>query len=114
MRPIKPRLCQFCGQNYQPTSIRQKWCQACVRDNVDSCRARLYGITGPVYDALLARHGGCCWICKKTLSTGKGGACVDHCHKTGNVRGVLCMPCNLKLATVENVQWVAAATEYLQ
>jgi hypothetical protein len=52
---------------------------------------RLYGISPADYDALLAAQGGVCAICgkrsKKTL-------CVDHCHATGTIRGLLCGKCN--------------------
>lgn len=33
-------------------------------------------------------------------------ACVDHCHKTGRVRAMLCVKCNTLLGHVENTQSV--------
>ena len=35
--------------------------------------------------------------CNATLQKGKSGACIDHDHKTGDIRGILCRTCNLAL-----------------
>lgn len=40
--------------------------------------------------------------------------CIDHDHKTGRVRGLLCIQCNARLAYVEDPDWMAAATRYLR
>tara|TARA_R110001606_G_scaffold117945_1_gene248028 strand:+ start:151 stop:534 length:384 start_codon:yes stop_codon:yes gene_type:complete len=37
-----------------------------------------------------------CSICGKTPKTQKG-LCIDHCHKTGKVRDLLCTSCNFAL-----------------
>jgi hypothetical protein len=62
---------------------------------------RRYGISRADYDALLARQGGVCAICakppEKTL-------CVDHCHATGKVRGLLCRQCNFGLGCLGDDQ----------
>lgn len=54
---------------------------------------RLYGLPPGGYDALYAFQGGRC-----ALGCGANGASrrlsVDHDHKTGLVRGLLCRPCN--------------------
>ncbi|MFG2074882.1 endonuclease domain-containing protein [Nonomuraea maritima] len=44
-----------------------------------------YGITEDDFERMLARQGGLCAICRAVP-----GAFVDHCHRTGRVRGVLC------------------------
>jgi hypothetical protein len=56
-----------------------------------------YGISLEEYDAMLARQGGVCAICKKPPAKGKR-LVVDHCHLTGMVRGLLCGKCNSLLA----------------
>lgn len=54
---------------------------------------RLYGITGEDYDRLRKAQGGLCYICRR--ATGKRKRLpVDHNHATGEVRGLLCGPCN--------------------
>lgn len=50
------------------------------------------------YEALLAKQGGACAICRtEDPATKSGTFTVDHCHATGAVRGLLCMNCNLAL-----------------
>jgi len=57
-----------------------------------------YGITLQLYDKLLQLQNYRCMVCetmheesyRKRLS-------VDHCHATGQVRGLLCRNCNLAL-----------------
>jgi hypothetical protein len=54
---------------------------------------RIYGMLPEDYAALMARQGGVCAIC------GDPGdpLCIDHCHDTGRVRGLLCDNCNVGL-----------------
>lgn len=40
---------------------------------------------------------GHCFLCNKKLSLDKKGCCIDHDHKTGKVRGILCSSCNCML-----------------
>lgn len=52
-----------------------------------------YGITEAEYDAILAVQGGRCFICRRATGARRRLA-VDHDHATGEVRGLLCKPCN--------------------
>jgi hypothetical protein len=63
----------------------------------DKLRAR-YGITLEEYDKMLKDQGGVCAICG-TDNPGVGFDLflVDHDHKTGKVRGLLCNRCNIIL-----------------
>jgi len=70
-----------------------------------------YGITVAEYDALLQKQGGVCAICRKHS---KRRLCVDHCHRTGMVRGLLCVSCNLGLGSLKEDQAsLVAALAYL-
>lgn len=54
---------------------------------------RRYGITREDYWDLYHYQGGTCYICRR--ATGKTKRLtVDHDHKTGQVRGLLCSVCN--------------------
>jgi hypothetical protein len=51
---------------------------------------RRYGMSTADYWALFKRQGGKCATCRKR----RYPLCVDHCHRTRRVRGLLCHPCN--------------------
>lgn len=53
---------------------------------------RLYGIGEEDYEALLSEQGGVCAICSRP--PGKIRLAVDHHHKSGILRGLLCSWCN--------------------
>ena len=52
---------------------------------------RKYGIARERVEEMLEGQAGLCLICQRHLA-GKGH--VDHDHATGEVRGILCFPCN--------------------
>ncbi len=52
-----------------------------------------YGLTPEEYDTILLAQGNRCAICGCPPPEERCLA-VDHCHKTGRVRGVLCVRCN--------------------
>jgi len=68
-----------------------------------------YGLTLTEYDALIVAQGGCCAICEKPSIK----LVVDHNHKTGRVRGLLCGLCNTAIGILENSGWLSQATAYL-
>jgi hypothetical protein len=54
--------------------------------------------TSDYYEILLEQQKGCCTICLKTESRkGAPHLSVDHNHKTGDIRGLLCSKCNIGL-----------------
>ena len=74
---------------------------------------RQYGISPEEYDRRLALQNGVCAICKKKPK--RRLLFVDHCHRTGKVRGLLCMKCNSALGLYEDDPTLAeAATAYLR
>jgi hypothetical protein len=56
---------------------------------------RTYGITAEQYEQMLAGQGGVCAICGTPPKSKR--LHVDHDHKTGLVRGLLCWICNRKV-----------------
>lgn len=76
------------------------WCAAhAERKGVLRRRSHLmvtYGITLEDYDRMLAAQGGACKACGSTSPGRRKHFDVDHDHATGEIRGLLCSPCNLK------------------
>lgn len=66
--------------------------------------AKRFGITLSDYDAMLERCGGVCQICGKPESQTHRNMrlAVDHCHKTGKVRGLLCSLCNTAIGKLND------------
>ena len=48
------------------------------------------------YMVMLRARGKKCAICRKKM--GKKRFAVDHCHKLGHIRGLLCFRCNFGLS----------------
>jgi hypothetical protein len=79
-----------------------------------------YGVTPERYAEMLMQQEGKCAICKRDNPnngyTNKHFD-VDHCHRTGKVRGLLCRQCNAMLGQIEKVihrsELAAAVREYL-
>jgi hypothetical protein len=64
---------------------------------------RKFGMTHQEYEAKLASQGGGCAICGTTVPGGRGKWFhVDHDHKTGKARGLLCNKCNGALGLVND------------
>jgi hypothetical protein len=57
-----------------------------------------YGITEEQYNQMLLKQEGKCALCEEPI---KSQINIDHCHKTGVVRGLLCSYCNTTLGYVE-------------
>lgn len=78
-------------------------------------RFRMYGITDSQYTDLITLQKGRCAVCGSYNPRGKHRSwCVDHNHKTGEVRGLLCTPCNVMLGQCgDNPTVLAAGIRYL-
>jgi RNA polymerase subunit RPABC4/transcription elongation factor Spt4 len=73
-----------------------------------------YGITFEDKERMVSEQGGKCPICLSVLSD-VSRSHVDHDHKTGKIRAVLCRFCNLGLGAFgDNQDSLASAITYLQ
>ena len=81
---------------------------------------RQYGLTLEDFARKLESQGGACAICAATLALDGDQrraemACVDHCHATGKIRGLLCNDCNRGLGLFrDRPGLLVAATGYLK
>lgn len=116
-------VCAICG----PTRIRVRrdrktpecWAVRQRNSNPSPARKRRrvlanYGMTTAEYEALLTSQGGRCATCRrKPTANGKAFA-VDHCHKTGQVRGIVCSACNTAMGLAgDSAKVLQAMADYL-
>lgn len=121
--PVAPeRRCRQCGGEIED-SRRWRLCSkecaeiAAYHQRQATHRERWlkrYGLTVEQYDTMLADQGSACAICRRT-DPGARGWCVDHCHDTGQVRGILCMGCNSAIGHLSHdPDTLRAAIAYLE
>lgn len=73
-----------------------------------------YGMRTIDWLTLLDYQGKSCPVCTKTFTRSRR-PCVDHDHLTGEVRGLLCGPCNQLLGYLhEDIGLLSRAASYLQ
>lgn len=72
-----------------------------------------YGLSKESYQNMLDSQGRVCAICGKKDRKRKR-LCVDHDHKTGRIRGLLCSMCNRILGMAnDDAKFLKTATDYL-
>jgi hypothetical protein len=76
----------------------------------------LLGFSEEQYEAMLEAQGGVCAICRLPDSAiAKTVLCVDHDHRTGDVRGLLCNRCNTAIGLLrDDASIILAAMEYVR
>jgi hypothetical protein len=85
-------LCRTCyGKIYDKEHY-----QAHKQAKLDYLLKRNYNLTREEYEKKCKEQGYLCLICKR-----KSKLCVDHDHRTGKVRGLLCSSCNAQLGYFE-------------
>lgn len=79
---------------------------------------REYGVSREEFAHHVEVCGGKCEVCLRPVKIGARDAlraCLDHCHETGNVRGVLCANCNTAIGLLgDDHKRALAAAEYLE
>lgn len=128
------RKCRQCGlqkplaQDFYrlPNGTYRRNCRSCLMADNDVRRAKpdaadkqrnrhlmsLYSITSEEYEEILTAQGGKCAVCRKPPI--KTRLAVDHDHRTGLVRGLLCNYCNLRvIGKMTNAEILQRATDYL-
>ncbi|MGC9537968.1 endonuclease VII domain-containing protein [Streptomyces sp. UG1] len=120
--PVPPghKLCPQCsqvkphsdwGRSKSTSDGWASYCRACraERDRASHFK-RKFGLTEAERDELIASQMGLCAICLKAPAVH-----VDHCHKTGRVRGVLCFNCNSGLGLLrDDPDVINRAADYLE
>jgi len=79
---------------------------------------KTYNLTLKDYDIMLTEQHNCCKICKCKAYSERNAfrehLVVDHCHLTGDVRGLLCHQCNVALGGFkDDLELLEKALNYL-
>jgi hypothetical protein len=61
-----------------------------------------YGVTEEMFNEMFNEQNERCKICNKHQSECKITFAIDHCHKTGKIRGLLCNTCNRGLGYLQD------------
>lgn len=73
-----------------------------------------YGLTPSCYQSMVESQNNLCAICGSPEKQGRQ-LCVDHCHSTGKIRGLLCNGCNTSLGRFgDSISVLESAIRYLQ
>jgi len=81
-------------------------------DRNKSNHLRKFNLSLPAYKSMLLDQNNCCAICKDSFIGVR--IYVDHCHKNKNVRGLLCLNCNITLGHVkDNIETLKTMINYL-
>ena len=103
--------CKECRSKYKPSA--ESMAKSRERLRIWN-RYKMSGFTQEDYDNKLIEQGGKCAICG-TDNPGKMDWNADHCHETGQKRGLLCPKCNKGLGHFkDDIEVMKAAIEYLE
>jgi|688.fasta_scaffold413129_2 hypothetical protein len=132
--------CVICGLNAKKHAMTRHvkkcgstclvvWCKEihymkgwCVHHFKLSQYAKHHKILPEEMFLIFKKSNGKCEICKKVLTlhgkskkNTKNTACIDHCHATGKVRGVLCFNCNSAIGHFsDDTKTIEIALDYLK
>jgi hypothetical protein len=111
--------CKTCVNSYTRKNGDKKKLQdrERYRNNKDAWRdwsfKKYYGISLIDYNVMLKKQNGTCAICSKKCPSNRRLA-IDHSHKTGIVRGLLCIHCNQAIGHMkDDPSLLIKAIEYL-
>lgn len=116
---IPDPLCSRCS-SFPRRSTKNSLCKSCHNEDnrryykkmprkdqrAKSLKSK-YGLSFEEFQMILHKQEGRCSICMEevywdTYTANPKKACVDHCHKTGKIRGILCSNCNRALGLLKD------------
>lgn len=118
---FKTKPCRWCKEDFQPLSPCHMLCSHECRDRQHTARylKRVYGLEYSEYIDMYNKSNGTCYMCGsegfRINKNARLKLAVDHCHKTGDVRGLLCHNCNRALCLLQDdVEILKVGIEYLE
>jgi hypothetical protein len=104
-------ICLIAGCENKPSRRNAKYCGKTCRQI--AARVKEYDLTLEDYNnQLTSQHFKCC-ICKR--DNGSKSLYIDHDHKTGLIRGLICHGCNSSLGYADdNIETLKNMIDYLE
>lgn len=98
--------CKSCKENYRQLNLEKISLQRITK---------VYNLSKEEYKNLITLQNNRCAICNKEhFENNKNKLFIDHDHKTGKVRGLLCHHCNVALGSFyDNIDILQNAINYL-
>ena len=108
-------ISNFYKYKHKNNSYFRCYCKPCWhiknKSQIRTYHLRQYGLERQEFLTLLCKQNDCCAICKKFLKTKLH---IDHNHRSGAVRGLLCPHCNKGLGFFfDNPEYLISAATYL-
>lgn len=114
-------VCAICKQPGDRTMWNSRFCLECRGKYSDRQlnRFKTYELHPDEFERMIQDQQDKCTLCDVTFNHGNSAAglrnpCIDHCHSTGRIRGILCVKCNWALHMAEISGWIQKAEEYLK
>jgi predicted nucleic acid-binding Zn ribbon protein len=115
---FKNKHCRWCSDLFTPRGPSNHYCseECSKKGQKDTYYLRNYDIGYREYLTLLDSNNGGCWKCDKSKEDNtKLILAVDHNHKTGQVRGLLCTDCNMAIGKLgDDIKGLREALNYLE
>lgn len=108
--------CTKCRREYDKINQRKYRADPAKKDKFrEYDLKKRFGITLDDYNCMMDEQDGKCAICGAIYGDNFGNPLtVDHCHKWGHIRGLLCRNCNYGLGNFDdNVEYLHNAIRYL-
>ena len=101
---------------YQANKEKYKAYSEANKEKIEEYRLNnKFGITQDEYDLNLELQDHACKICKVDASEFTKKLHVDHCHTTGELRGLLCPSCNVGLGHFrDDIELLEDAIDYVK
>jgi hypothetical protein len=66
------------------------------------------------YNKMFNDQKGCCASCGIHQSELSSALCIDHCHESGQIRSLLCEPCNVCEGWMRNPEHAESLARYIR
>lgn len=111
---VKAKATKWQKENKEQLSLQKKEWRRRNPDKQKSISLKhAFNMTFDEYCNLKEVQNNCCAICQINEEE-SGTLCVDHCHKTGTIRGLLCNSCNKMLGfSKDKIDTLNKAIDYL-